>query len=175
MSLKKALLRDLIPSTQNKLSIVLEIFPNINIRIMNYRVILTITIWQLLAVTGSTSIYSQNLIEVFSNQLQNDGYKIEKIITSRLPEKSSLTYGYNFDKGKTYKILAFSDNADVHDIDLFLRNNLGNTIKVDKHYHSHAALVFKPQQNGEYIVSALLYNSLSDILKYPCTLIVAAK
>jgi|GEM_PF-2715481 hypothetical protein len=142
---------------------------------MNYHIILAITIWQLLAVAGSTSIYGQNLIEVFSNQLQNEGYKIEKIVTARLLEKSSITYGYNFDKGKTYKMLAFSDNADVQDIDLFLKNNLGNTIKVDKHYHSHAALVFKPQQNGEFVVSALLYNSLSDMLKYPCTLIVAAK
>lgn len=142
---------------------------------MNFYYLVILLVGQIMWATHSPSAFSQNVIQTFSDQLQAEGYKIEKIVSSAIPEKSSLIYNYHFSPIKSYKILAFSENTEVNDVDLFVENNLGNTIIADKHYHSSAALVFKPQESAEYVLSALLYSCLSDIRRYSCVMIIASK
>jgi hypothetical protein len=101
--------------------------------------------------------------------LRNKGYSISKEIKVSLSEDETGYYWKTFAKGLDYIIVAASDDEDVSDVDLYLYDDDGSTLKVkDTDVSSLAVVSFTP--NYERSMKIIVKNYKSSTPSFSSTL-----
>lgn len=81
--------------------------------------------------------------------LAGEGYTVSQSVYNLLAEGESGAQSWTFQSGLTYKIVAFSDDEDVTDIDLYAYYTNGTVYLKDDAESPMAAMVFTPYPSRE--------------------------
>jgi len=102
-------------------------------------------------------------------------YKIVNEYGFSLQQGYSTGMFYEFKANHSYRVVVYSNDQEVLDIDLLLTDTSGNVIKKDVHYQKEGILNFDITQDVEYKLVLRNFKSQGGEKNHLCHMIVACK
>ncbi len=108
-------------------------------------------------------------------QLLAANYQIVNEYGMSLQNGYSTGIFYEFAANYTYRVVVYSNDQEVQDMDLLLTDSAGNIIKKDAHYKRDGELNFDIAEDVEYKLVVRNFRSVNVNKQHMCHLIVARK
>ena len=117
----------------------------------------------------ASTVFAQKTEEKEIKSLMKDlGYSWSETRSVKLMEGQSEYYWRSFFSGNEYAVLAFSEDDNVHDIDIYLYNEEGSLIYQSKASENFDIIEFSPDMAGQVKVVIKNYDSLMTDEEYKC-------
>jgi len=108
-------------------------------------------------------------------QLLDADYQIVNEYGISLQHGFSTGVFFEFKANYTYRVVAYSNDQEVMDMDLLLTDSSGNIIKKDAHYKRDGLLNFDITEDVEYKLVIRNFRSVNVNKQHLCHMIVARK
>lgn len=96
----------------------------------------------------------QNHFEIVSGL---DELVLRNYVMGRLADDDTDSWTFSFTTGSDYVVTAACDN-DCLDVDLFIRNEAGETVVSDTEADDYPILMFTPSVSGRYTIDVKMYD-----------------
>jgi len=103
-----------------------------------------------LMVTANQAATAQTNYETYKKTLEDQGYTIAEDKYCDLSEGQTCKTTHTFYHGNDYKVVAFSNDGNVTDIDVYLYDSDGDQVDKDVDATDLAVVNFSPAKSGEY-------------------------
>ncbi len=135
------------------------------------KTIITTILLSVLTLAAFTQSKEQQIIDL----LRSNGFSVSTTQSVRLAQGEGGYYWKTFYSGNNYFIVAFSEDSDVNDIDLYLYDSDGTLLIEDKDTKPVAVLDFNVHKQKDLKVVIKNYNSDLTSYEYPCKFIIFYK
>lgn len=103
---------------------------------------------------------------------EEGGYSWSTTRSANLSEGESASYSRTFYEGTSYIVIAFSENNDVRDTDVYLYGDEGEVLRKSTTSEDYDMFEFEPNYTQEMKLLIKNYDSYSSTREYKCKLMV---
>ncbi len=125
--------------------------------------------------TSIASLHAQHVGSELRAYLRKEGYSISTEQYAYLSKGEKAGHTKTFYDGTQYAIVAYSENSDVKDVDIYLYDEDGSLLVKDTDSDTFAIISYTPYTTREMRAVIKNYDSYSSTKEYKCEFIIAYK
>jgi hypothetical protein len=131
--------------------------------------------WLILMALSAVCQESSPAYKEIKALLQNQGYTIAEEQYANLSQGKVAVHTRTFHEGNSYKIVGMSDDSDVTDVDIFLKDMNGNVYDKDSDTSAFAVILFSPTFTRKMKVEIKNHASNDPRYESRCRIIIGYK